>query len=145
MRSRPEKYRYKAKPDLSIDTVKIFPAIIRGNKAYAIDPIYGKKHHPWLQGPAYLPTGAWISQASRPDAKMALIAYGPLHKKSTNPRHFLLEYKSKGVAWYIRKRCYREGYAEWTISKEISYSKLRKDLVSKVVEIFDEWFGKQFD
>jgi hypothetical protein len=155
---KPKPDKYKSRPDkhlqrmLDKESLQVFPTLIRGDIAYSMGSSVGREgtHHtfynPKTQNPKVVrPHPNFVVLASYPDAIMAMIVSGPLHKKSSHSRSFLIDYESKR-AWNVtRNRKRRQHYVEFNINKEIKFSKLRQDLVEGAKAIFDEWFSKQFD
>jgi len=155
MKPKPEKYKIKSNAHLErlLDptALQVFPAFIRNNIVYSMGNSVGHTgtQFPfWRCGPArpkLKPTPELVVIASHPDARIVVIVNGPLHKKSSHRRPFLINYE-RNKAWNVtRTRRKNDGYVEFRIGKEVKFSKLRRELVDGAKAIFDEWFCQQFD
>lgn len=156
MRPKPEKY--KSKPDkhlqrlLEHNALQVFPTLMRGNAVFSMGSSIGREgtHYPFynpkMQNPKTVkPHPDFVVLASYPDAVLVMIVTGPLHKKSSHSRAFLIDYDNKR-AWNVtRNKKRRSTYVEFNIDKEVKFSRLRQDLVDGAKAIFDDWFSKQFD
>lgn len=157
-RVKPKPDKYKSRPDAHLQrlmdkkNLQVFPTLIRGGRAFSMGSSVGREgsHYPFYapktQNPKTVrPHPDFVVLASYPDAIMAMIVQGPLHKKSSHSRSFLIDYDTKRVWNVTRNRKRRDSYVEFNIDKEVKFSKLRPELVDGAKAIFDEWFSKQFD